>query len=81
MLLPGLPMLWKKAVETICIPITGNINTTIRRPWADSAISSGASLANICTQDVAKKVPMRKPNVVMQVATRMVSLTTLSRRS
>ena len=76
MLLPAMPMLWKKAVETICTPTIGKNITKMRRPCAAPAMSSGASLAKSVTQGSAKNVPTKKPMLMMQTPAMSASLST-----
>ena len=80
MLLPGMPTLWKKAVDTICMPTTGQKRETILSPCADASMSE-ASRAKSETIGVGKRWLTAKPKVVITVATRRVCFTTEIRRS
>lgn len=80
MLLPGIPMLWKKAVDTICMPTTGQKRETILSPCADAAMRE-ASLAKSDTRGTGKRWLAAKPKVVITVATTRVYFTTETKRS
>ncbi len=80
MLFFGIPMLWKKLVITICMPIIGNVTITMRMASDDSWISS-SSAVNIRATSSGKNSPSMKPLVVTTVPPIIVSHSTRITRS